>query len=118
MNNLLPEIPTIDNSPNPLEEPLGSLNSSFEEPFSTPLDDLYPFDDDDLATPVYSLPSNGKKRKTPMDRPASPPPPQHTNFLYSPLDFLINHLLSYDQIVDLLSQSLCTQLVFNRYFNS
>jgi len=35
-------------------------------------------------------------------------------FFTTPLDYLFNHLLSYDQIVDTLCQYLCTQLIFNR----
>eukprot|EP01119_Soliformovum_irregulare_P019317 TRINITY_DN6087_c2_g1_i1.p1 TRINITY_DN6087_c2_g1~~TRINITY_DN6087_c2_g1_i1.p1 ORF type:complete len:564 (+),score=157.14 TRINITY_DN6087_c2_g1_i1:38-1729(+) len=40
------------------------------------------------------------------------------NFSFStPIDFLINRLLSYDQILDTLCQNICTQLIFNRdYF--
>lgn len=37
-------------------------------------------------------------------------------FSFSPFDYLFNHLLSYDQILDTVCQSICTQLIFNRSY--
>lgn len=36
------------------------------------------------------------------------------SFSFSPFDYLFNHLLSYDQILDTICQNICTQLIFNR----
>lgn len=38
------------------------------------------------------------------------------SFAFSPFDYLFNHLLSYDQILDTVCQSICTQLIFNRSY--
>jgi len=65
-----------------------------------------------------------KKRKLEVEMiPVPIPVPVHIpvassyySFSFSPFDYLLNHLLSYDQILDTVCQSICTQLIFNRSY--
>lgn len=38
------------------------------------------------------------------------------SYFFSGFDYLLSHLLSYDQVVDMVCHNICTQLIFNRRF--
>lgn len=117
----------------PDSEPLGldEFMRTFEEdgctlPMEEPL--INPFVNEERIS--HNLPSNEivpKKRKVeiipvPIPVPVisvpstQSPISSYYSFSFSPFDYLLNHILSYDQILDTVCQSLCTQLIFNRNY--
>lgn len=63
---------------------------------------------------IIEIEPQAKRRKfeelpfTPLE------PPVTSSLFFSGFDYLLTHLLSYDQVVDTVCHSICTQLIFNR----
>jgi len=65
-----------------------------------------------------ALESSTKKRKLDLDLIPSSESASPFSFSFAPFDYLLTHILSYDQVLDTICQSISTQLIFNRgYFH-